>query len=236
MRSQNNTTNQPANAPALTRKMARAALIGLDETTSAVLTECFHQFGIMTTALEVSDAQRLSVQKFDACALRLDGSAERVLEIIRRAPANFRMVVYGLANSTAQALRYSRFGVNAILDEPIDKRAALRVVRATHLLVVHEFRRYVRIPLATPVAIACEGRKIQGQSVELSGGGISIEAPALTVGAPVNVEFVLPKSDKLRLTATVRWHKGGLLGVRFEENDPARQKVKEWIDRYLGIG
>jgi hypothetical protein len=215
--------------------MARVALIGLDENTASVLTDCFHQFRIATTALRIDEVDRLSTEKFDACALRLNDSAESVLEIARNAPANFRMIVYGLASTTAQALRLSHFGINAILDDPIEKRAALRAVRATHLLVVHEFRRYVRIPLVTPVTLTFEGRKLEGQMVEVSGGGISMEVSSLPMHAAVEVVFALPKSQEVRIKGTVRWAREGLLGVRFDEGEPHRQQVKDWIDHYLGI-
>ncbi len=218
----------------LERKAARAALIGLDESTAAVLTDCFHQFDITTVAFAAKDANRLSREKFDACVLRLDQEAEPVLEIARSSPANFRMIVYGLARTTAQALRFSRFSINAILDDPVEKRAALRAVRATHLLVVHEFRRYVRVPIVSPAEVIFEGRRLRGQSQELSGGGMSIQCNPLPLGTPVEVDFALPNAPKLRITSTVRWARDGLLGVRFEESDPGRQHVKDWIDEYLG--
>ena len=40
----------------------------------------------------------------------LDESAERLLEMARALPANFRMVIYGLAKTPAQALRTRAMG------------------------------------------------------------------------------------------------------------------------------
>ena len=39
------------------------------------------------------------------------------------------------------------------MDEPLDRQSVLKVVRATHLLVIHELRRYVRIPVVSQVEI-----------------------------------------------------------------------------------
>ncbi len=230
-----NQKSAPSGTALADRKAARAALIGLDEGTAAVLSECFHQFDITSVRFPLKDAPRLRTEKFDACVLRLDDAAEPVLDIARSAPANFRMIVYGLAHTTAQALRFSRYSINAILDDPVEKRAALRAVRATHLLVLHEFRRYVRIPIVTPTTVVFEGRRLNGQSQELSGGGMSVQCTPLPLGTPVEVQFSLPDIPTLRIIGIVRWTKEGLLGVRFEEGDPGRQQVKDWIDRYLDI-
>jgi len=44
-------------------------------------------------------------------------------------------------------------GINAIFNEPLERPAALKLVRATRMLVLHEFRRYVRIPVMTEVSV-----------------------------------------------------------------------------------
>ena len=82
-------------------------------------------------------------------------------------------------------MRYSSYGINAVLDEPLDRQSVLKVVRATHLLVIHELRRYVRIPVASQVEFDVNGRPVVGTTVEVSSGGISIRCLA-----------PLPKSDR----------------------------------------
>ena len=132
----------------LSRKaVATVALIGLEEGASAILRDCFKQFGIRTTAVGGDAIQRLKREKFEACVLRLhETGAEAILEAARTSSSNRRIVVYGICSSAQEALRFSRYGVNAILADPVERQGALRVVRATHLLVINELRRYVRIP------------------------------------------------------------------------------------------
>jgi hypothetical protein len=225
-------------SPALhpTQKTARIALIGLDEPSAEVLAEAFQQFGITSILFRREDAERMYTEKFDGCVLYLDDTAERVLQIVRGAPSNFRMVVYGLVTTTAQAFRFSRYGINAIIDVPINKKDVQRAIRATHLLVVHEFRRYVRLPLITTAQVHAEGKTLAAMGDEISTGGMSLMVEGnLPIGLPVELEFTLPNAAPLRVGATVRWAKGDQIGVRFDETHPSRNRVSQWIDDYLGI-
>lgn len=220
------------------RAVATVALIGLDEAVSAVLRECFKQFGIRTASVGEDAAQRLKREKFEACVLRLqDPGAEALLEAARNSPSNRRIVVYGICGNAQDALRFSRYGINAVIPDPVERQAALRVVRATHLLVINELRRYVRIPIFTEVVITVQGRKNAATSLEISAGGMSLRT-AFRAAPPtgVEVEFTLPDSQHLAVGANVCWQREpDLLGVRFEANDKRRLAVKKWIDDYLGL-
>ena len=89
------------------------------------------------------------------------------------------MVIYGLGGSAQEAMRYSKYGINAIFQEPVERSTALKLVRATNMLVLHEFRRYVRIPVMTEVALQIsEGKKLTATSIEVSSGGMSLRASA----------------------------------------------------------
>src|SRR5207248_7337973 len=92
-------------------------------------------------------------QKFEACIVRLGNDAEPLMQAVRTSPSNSRMIIYGLGGSAQDAMRYSKYGINAIFREPLERSATLKLVRATQSLVLHEFRRYVRIPVITEVSI-----------------------------------------------------------------------------------
>src|SRR6202167_3033886 len=139
-------------APAPVRKgTARAALVDLKESSRFLLTECFRQFGIETVVTSAGSAERLRQEKFEACVLNLGPGAEAIMEAARTSPSNSRLVLYGLGGSAQQAMRYSKYGINAMFQEPLERPAAMKLVRATHMLVLHEFRRYARIPIMTEV-------------------------------------------------------------------------------------
>ena len=230
------TTGVPAT---LSKKaVASVALIGLDEGASAILRDCFKQFGIQTIAVGQDVLQRLKREKFEACVLRLhEPGAEAILEAARTSSSNRRIVVYGICCNAQEALRFSRYGINAILADPVERQPALRVVRATHLLVINELRRYVRIPIFTEVVITVQGRKHAATSVEISAGGMSLKT-RFRAAPPtaVEIEFTLPDSQQLAVGANVCWQREpDLLGVRFDAADKRRLAVKKWIDDYLGL-
>ena len=220
------------------KAIATVALIGLDEAASTVLRDCFKQFGIQTIAVGDDAIQRLKREKFEACVLRLnEPGAEAILETARTSSSNRRIVVYGICSSAQEALRFSRFGINAVLADPVERQSALRVVRATHLLVINELRRYVRIPIVTEVMLTVQGRKHAATSLEVSAGGMSLKTQFRAAPPTgVEVEFTLPDSQHLAVGATVCWQRDpDMLGVRFDANDKRRLGVKSWIDDYLGL-
>jgi Tfp pilus assembly protein PilZ len=107
-------------------------------------------------------------------------------------------------------------------------------VRATRMLVLHEFRRYVRIPVMTEVLLVGDGRRISTSSIEMSSGGMSIKsAEDFSIGTNVEVSFALMTLPRVNVRAVVSWRKPKSLGVRFDAADERRHKVKIWIDSYL---
>lgn len=223
-------------APALlTRKAAaRTALVGLDEPSRALLAECFRQFGIETVSISSDAADRLRKEKFEACVLNLNSDAAPVMEAARSSPSNSRCIIYAVGGNAQEAMSFSKYGINAMFSEPLERPAALKLVRATRLLVLHEFRRYVRIPVMTEVSLVGDGRRISASSIEISSGGMSIKTGEdFSIGAKLDVSFALMTLPRVVLKGVVSWSKPKSLGVRFETTDEARRKVKTWIDSYL---
>jgi hypothetical protein len=148
------------------------------------------------------------------------------------------MVIYGISMPGQHLRQVSKYGINVMLSYPLERQAVLKLVRATHLLVLHEFRRYVRVPVITEVTIEADHRKHIASSVELSGGGMSMHCDAkLSIGKPVEVSFTLPRTKSISVAGVVSWIDAnqGTVGVRFNVNDPRRAAVKSWIEDYLEI-
>jgi hypothetical protein len=119
--------------------------------------------------------------------------------------------------------------------EPLERPAALKLVRATHMLVLHEFRRYARIPIMTEVTVVSpDGHRLSASSLELSSGGMSLKTSEdMPSGTSVEISFSLLTLPRVNLRGVVTWRKSKSFGVRFDPADERRQKVKEWIDGYL---
>jgi len=225
---------------------ARVALFHIDSAAETLLAECFRQFNIGTIRLEGDIGQRLWKEKFEACVVPLDHpDAAQILEAARNSPSNKRLVVYAIAADSAETLRFSKFGLNVVLPRALERQTVLRAVRSSHLLVVHELRRYVRVPVVVEVQVDPErGSRFSALSQEVSGGGMSLAATAgrPASGEGVSIAFSLPNRGKATVRAIVCWARASegrpgetLFGVRFNAEDDRRLAVREWIEAYLDI-
>ena len=222
--------------PQTKKAAARIAFVDLKDTTKTILADCFRQFGIDAVQMPANSAQRLQKEKFEACVIQLGPVAEAVMEAIRTSPSNSRMVIYGLGGSAQEAMRYSKYGINAIFHEPVERSTALKLVRATQKLVLHEFRRYVRIPVMTQVDVQIgEGRKLIATSIEVSSGGMSAKTTEdIGMHQAVEVSFALLTLPRIWVRGQVTWKKPKhSFGIRFDVTDERRRKLKDWIDAYL---
>ncbi|HMK21315.1 MAG TPA: PilZ domain-containing protein [Terriglobales bacterium] len=211
-------------------------MIDLKDGARAILTDCFKQFGIEAVVMSGDAAERLKKEKFEACVVQLGTGAQAVMEAARTSASNSRMVIYGLGGSAQEAMRYSKYGINAIFQEPVERSAALKLVHATNTLVLHEFRRYARIPVVTEVTVQIsEAKKLTATTLEVSSGGMSIKcADDMGAGQSVEVSFALLTLPRIWIRGTVSWRKPKKsFGVRFDPSDERRRKLKEWIDAYL---
>ena len=224
------------------RVVARVLLAELDEPSSTVLRDCFKHFGIHTVSSNGDAEQRLQKEKFEACVVPLGrADAESVLNAARNSASNSRIVIYGISRDTQEALRFSKLGINAVINHPVERSSVLKVVRSTHLLVVHELRRYVRLPVVTEVRVEYgNGHSLRANSVEISAGGMSMKTDMrLAKEQPVEVTFSLPPNGKVVIArASVCWKReaADMIGIRFDATDERRLEVKRWIDSYLEIG
>ncbi|MGA8213688.1 MAG: PilZ domain-containing protein [Candidatus Sulfotelmatobacter sp.] len=225
----------PARTPSTKKAAARAALVDLKESSRALLTECFRQFGIETVLVSSSPAERLRQEKFEACVINLGPGAEAVMEAARTSASNSRLVLYGLGGNAQEAMRYSKFGINAMFQEPLERPATLKLVRATHMLVLHEFRRYARVPIMTEVTVfSPDKHRLSASSLEISSGGMSLKsAEDMPSGTNIEISFSLLTLPSVTVRGVVTWRKSKSFGVRFDAADERRQKVKKWIEAYL---
>lgn len=224
--------------PSNRKASARAALVELKDPVRSVISDCFRQFGIETTILAADAADRLRKEKFEACVVKLSAPAGDVMESARSSPSNSRMVIYGVGGSAQDALRFSKYGINAIFREPLERSAAMKLVRATQMLVLHELRRYVRIPVITETSVTLmrDNHRFTGTSIEVSSGGMSMRSTQdLSVGQPVEVSFSLLTLPRVWVRAHVSWRNpmGKAFGVRFDSSDERRKRIKDWVEGHL---
>jgi hypothetical protein len=215
---------------------ARVALFDLTEASSQLITESFRQYGIETVAVTREEAERLQHEKFEACVLPLEDNARSIIELARASASNSRIVIFGLGGTAQDALRYSKLCINAIFHEPLERSAAMKLVRSTRMLVLHEFRRYVRIPVMTEVGIiTMDGSRMTATSQEISSGGMSLKGHHVPEqDLQMEVSFSLLTLPRVWVRGQVTWRKANKsFGIRFDPADERRQRLKEWIAAYL---
>jgi len=218
------------------KSVARVALFDLPEASAQLVAECFRQYGIDTVLIAREDADRLQREKFEACVLPLGEGAGDIIELARRSASNSRIIIYGLGGTAQDALRYSKLCLNAVFHEPLERSAALKLVRSTRMLVLHEFRRYVRVPVMTEVGIVMpDGGRITATSQEISSGGMSLKGSNMPEpGSLVEVSFSLLTLPRVWVRGHVTWKKpNNSFGIRFDSTDERRHRLKEWIVGYL---
>src|ERR1700686_152115 len=222
--------------PVHRKSVARVALFDLPLAASQLVTESFRQFGIDTVHISREQSSRLQSEKFEACVLSLTADAGSIIQLARGSASNSRIIVYGLGGTAKDAMRYSKLCLNAVFHEPLERSAAVKLVRSTRMLVQHEFRRYVRIPVMTEVGLVmADGGRMTATSQEISSGGIALKANLLPeAGKLVEVSFSRLTLPRVWVRGQVSWKKSNKsFGVRFDATDERRQRLKDWIVGYF---
>ncbi len=223
--------------PSTRKPSSCVALVNLNDADAGLLSECFKPFQIQARRVATDAAATLLKEKFDGCVVRLDDAeAEAVLQAARGSRSNRGIVLYGISNGVLPAQKFSKYGINAILADPLERNNALKAVRATYLLALHEFRRYVRIPVAITVNLRVDGRTVTTLSQEVSGGGMSLESPDMLDGKlRVEAAFQLPGKPPVSIPAEICWRRppSSTIGIRFDAMDARRQVVRNWIESYM---
>jgi|HubBroStandDraft_6_1064221.scaffolds.fasta_scaffold518098_2 PilZ domain len=222
--------------PVHRKSAARVALFDLPDTSAQLMTDCFRQSGIETVCIPRAQADRLQREKFEACVLALEETAGSIIELARGSASNNRIIIYGLGGSAQDSMRYSKLCLNAVFHEPLERSAAMKLVRSTRMLVLHEFRRYVRVPVMTEVGIVlADGGRMTATSQEISSGGMSLKAnQSPELDSLIEVSFSLLTLPRVWVRGHVTWRKPNkTFGVRFDPADERRRRLKEWIVGYL---
>jgi hypothetical protein len=168
--------------------------------------------------------------------VRLDDHAPAILEAVRSSPSNRRTILYGILTKGLDVRSFSKYGVNAVLDSRLDRSNALNVARSTCALLLNELRRYVRIPLVIEVSVEGTNRQCSGSSREISGGGISVQLTGqVPSGDKLRLSFGLPEKSPISVGATISWESDAFVGFQFQDSDPNRQIVKDWVSSFLGL-
>lgn len=219
------------------KKKPTVALFPLDNQSKDIVYDCFSHFSI--DLISADDSTILHREKLEGCVVSLTSSTvENIVAEARNSAWQKRMVIYAVGPA-ANIRGLTKYGINVLLDSPVTRQAAVKAIHSTRLLLLNELRRYVRLPLAAPVVLEYKSRRMTATSVEISGGGMSLQCtdPCPPADATVSAVFSVPGFSHLNIASVVSWSddKTGQIGLRFDPAADDRQAVKAWIESYLDL-
>lgn len=218
---------------------AHVALVAIDAEIADFVRSCLTQMGV--AGYEISDRSQLTKRKFEGFVidLRSDDSEETLLTL-RASERNRRAVIFGIYSDPGQLRRFSKYGVNAVMQWPAKRSDGIKILRSAQTLLVHELRRYARIPLVVAAEVTTGKDTLHGVSREMSGGGMSVSfetMPNLAKSDHVEISLVIPPGTAINLKGIVCWvhEPDRLFGVQFMTDTEGLKAVRTWVDDYLGI-
>lgn len=93
-------------------------------------------------------------------------------------------------------------------------------------------RRHPRRDLTVPVHIHTEYDRHEGESRNISQGGMLLMAQApVSIAQPVRLKFTLPTQTQVEVPAVVSFKKGQQIGLRFDPTHHTRAEIEKWISQ-----
>lgn len=218
----------------------RALLLCRDVHVLTVLPRLLERASIQLDRCSTSEqaTERLARGKYEAVVVDCDdiAGASEVLQKVRSAPSNQRVLTLALVSGEAPSLA-SGLGANFVLEKPIIPERATRVLRAAYGLMMQERRRYHRLPSNNLVHLSY-GNVLDQKAViiNLSRGGAALRgAPGLAAHQTLVLTFSLPgDGQSIRAQGQTTWCCGERVGVKFLKfSQGARKKLDLWLGMRL---
>lgn len=213
----------------------RAALAGLEPTADSVLRRVFTQFHFMPFSMGL-DINRLRKERFNAVILPLSAKTEHLLKAIRGSRVNANAVIFGIAPQGEDFRKLLRYRINAVLEEPFESKDAAKMLRATHLLAIRQFRKQIRFPLVADATVKAGKKQFAALLQDISAGGATLAVDmAPPKGGKVEALLRLPGTSPVTVKCKVQWSHtvAKRIGVQFEKKSPGCKRIGEWLMKEL---
>ena len=203
----------------------RVLIVDDDLATCELIQESLQVAEIDSLALTHSGlaVTQLAKEKFDAIFLDVHMPPRDGIELTRKIRsgglnASTPIMVITGENDHALLARAFQAGANFFLFKPIDRHDILRLVRATHGAIEQEKRRFRRVKVERKVSIECGSGRATGSTLDLSIGGMFVQASALLpVGSLARTSINLGSDPPLVVSARVLRVAGDdCMGMQFE--------------------
>lgn len=214
---------------------ALIASIGVPASSMQLLQKHLTRFNISadTQALKTIDEVDAATQRWDAVAIQVNAKSVEWMKAIRQSSRNRHALIYAFGDEKSVAALV-HMGINSLIEEPTDAILS-REVESTHLLLLRQLRRFVRIPLVTVVTVFVNSDTYIAVSRNLSAGGMNLSFPhEIHANSKIRLSFSLPSSPIFTVQAAVCRLSHGSLGLEFL-NPADYHKIRNWIENYLEV-
>ena len=222
--------------------VGRALIVSNDSTVIEQLIRGMQQFAV---AAEVcsdapSAASLINTRKFEAIIVDLPLADQvELFDRIRLSASNGNSVTFAVVHSTAGTELKTQ--ANFLIPKPLDEKLVGSVLKAALGLIIRDYRRYFRCPVAVPVLIRIEGKvQIPCEMMNISEGGLAVTTTVtFDPGATVQAEFILPdEGTAFNIDAEICWcDKKGRAGLHFRSVLPHQHVLlQDWLSRKIEQG
>jgi hypothetical protein len=223
-------------APAKLAAPSTLAAIGIDLAQLEVFTSSLKKFGVPATA-RTFDPNQLP-KNVTAFIVRLEPGVEATLETIR-AKAEFSDTLIYAIGTPADVLNMHlvEYEISVLLTD-LSAPSVTEAVQSTYQLLLHQLRRYARIPIVTAVQMGTGKNCVHAISKNVSAGGISVvflngaAAAQIQADTVLQVSFSLPGSGRFHLSSVPVMRSEKAASFQFI-GSPDQEELKDWIDKYL---
>jgi hypothetical protein len=223
-------------APAKVAAPTTLAAIGIELTHLEVFSSSLKKFGVPVN-VAIHDPKHLP-KNVTAFVIRLEPGAEASLSAIRANPEFEDTLIYAVGKpSDILNMHLADFDISVLLPD-LSAPSVAEAVQSTYQLLLHQLRRYARIPIVTAVQLGTGENCVHAISKNVSAGGISVvllssaAAAQIQADTVLQVSFSLPDSGRFHLSSVPVMRSEKAASFQFI-GSPDQEELKDWIDKYL---
>ena len=223
-------------APARKAVPSTLAVVGIDFAHLEIFSSTLKKFGVPVQMATFDPKHAL--QNVSAFIVRLDAGAEAILATIRATQEFEDTLIYAIGTpADVLNMRLADFDISVLLPD-LSPPSVTEAVQSTFQLLLHQLRRYARIPIVTTVQMGTGESCVHAISKNVSAGGISVvflnAAAAVQIQADtvLQVSFSLPNSGRFHLSSVPVLRSEKAASFQFT-GSPDQEELKDWIDKYL---
>ncbi|MCU1287205.1 MAG: hypothetical protein JWO13_3555 [Acidobacteriales bacterium] len=223
-------------APAKVAAPSTLAAIGVDLAQLEVFTTSLKKFGVPVT-VKAFDSKHLP-KNVTAFVVRLEPGVEATLSAIRATEGCEDTLIYAIGTpADVLSMHLVEFDISVLLSD-LSVASVTEAVQSTYQLLLHQLRRYARIPIVTAVQMGTGENCVHAISKNVSAGGISVvflnaaAAAQIQADTVLQVSFSLPGSGRFHLSSVPVMRSEKAASFQFI-GSPDQEELKDWIDRYL---